>query len=194
MKTVKNSYNEFLTKAGTGIRPLVIKALPHVITGKNALEIGAGVLHDTKYLLKEGFSVVAVDPSELTPLEADKLNNSKLVIFNDIIENYNFPKNHFDFVTAQYSLMYIKAEFFNEVFNNITDSLVSGGILAIQLFGNENNLSWLAKNTLHHDLTTIEGLLKKYDVIFIKEFKNEIESISGIKGSSHDIRILAKKK
>jgi ubiquinone/menaquinone biosynthesis C-methylase UbiE len=191
----KDHFNNFLTKNIPEVRSLLKRALPFVTTEKNALDIGAGMLYDTRFLLEKGFSVVSVDPSELTAIEANKINSEKLTIFNDIVEHYTFPENYFDLVSAQFSLMYVQAKSFSVVFDNITKSLVAGGIFAGQLFGTETDMPWLSVSTLYHTREEINELLGgQYDVIFIKEFNGEVESVDGIKGFSQDFRIVAKKK
>ena len=50
-------------------RPLTLKALPHVPSRNQALDLGAGALNDSRYLLAEGFAhVTALDQ---TPVAAE---------------------------------------------------------------------------------------------------------------------------
>ncbi len=59
-------------------RPLLVKALSFVTERSTALDLGAGALTDTAYLVKQGFKhVVAVDQDNLAQEEYENCRQTK---------------------------------------------------------------------------------------------------------------------
>lgn len=71
-------------------------------TEKNkALDVGAGNLRDTKFLLDQGFEVVAVDPSPSSVAIAEKIHHPKFSMLSKPAGAIDFESETFDVVNAQ---------------------------------------------------------------------------------------------
>lgn len=119
-------------------RKLLIETMPYVSSKDFALDLGAGALQDSKYLIENGFSKVIAIDSEKTVAEQN-IKNSKIEVVITPFESFNFPKNKFDLVNAQYSLPFTNPDKFYDVFQSIINSLKENGIFAGQLFGDRDD-------------------------------------------------------
>ena len=89
-------------------RPLLIKALSFVKERNNVLDLGAGALNDSIYLLGEGFKhVTAVDKEPMALEIAKNLPSDKFEYVIKSFETFEFPKEKFDLINAQCSLPFI---------------------------------------------------------------------------------------
>lgn len=70
--------------------------------GKTALDLGAGAGRDSKYLLKRGYRVTAVDKDPNAVKFLKKIRNKKLNVVQSTFEDFKFEK--YDLVSAMFSL------------------------------------------------------------------------------------------
>src|SRR5579871_4033000 len=85
-------------------RPLLVRAVDFVQDKKRALDVGAGSLNDTRYLLSIGFQhVTAVDSNPAMKKFGNKISKRKATLRVATFEQFRFQKNTFNLVNAQYS-------------------------------------------------------------------------------------------
>ena len=156
-------------------RPLAREALSYITTGKEALDLGGGNLNDVKFFIQEGFHVTEVDQSPSVHTVAKDIDSEKITICTSKFTEYDFPREHFDFVNAQLSLPFQTKEEFSIVFPKIIQSLKPGGVFAFDLFGTNHEWNSLGDSTRiffsHEDVL---NLLK--DLTIIKNNETEFES------------------
>lgn len=145
-------------------RPLLVEAVTYVKEKSAALDLGAGSLNDSEFLLRERFKeVIAVD---LTP-QFREVAVPVLSTFSYVqrqFNEYEFPSNHFDLVSAQYVLPFNSKEDFKKIWAHIRDALKTGGIFTGQLFGTRD--SWFGKpDMIFHSESEITGLGHDFEVI-----------------------------
>ena len=163
-------------------RPLLVSALEYVNGKEAALDLGAGALNDSRYLLKFGFKkVTAIDSEE--NLELVKEIKSKKFNFIKIrIEDYIFTENVFDLVNAQFVLPFVKKEKMDSVILGIKKSLKTGGIFNGQFFG--VNDSWCnLLNVTVYSREEVNHFLSNFGVISLKE--EETEGQTALNGEKH---------
>ena len=160
-------------------RPLTLKALPHVPSRNQALDLGAGALNDSRYLLAEGFAhVTALDQTPVAAEATATLPQARFRYHISLMEEYAFPLSTFDFVTAQFSLPFILPGQFDHVFSSIMASLTPGGVLSANCFGDRDAWSGSPKMTFH-SLTQITQLLSPFNIIYFHEEESENTTASG---------------
>ena len=115
--------------------PILIEALSYVNNKTRAIDIGAGSLRDTRFLLQQGFDVEAFDKHTSIFNYAKELESDKLWVCVDEFEDYPFGEDLFDLAVAIYSLPFCSPDKFDFVFNKIKKSLVIGGVFCGQFFG-----------------------------------------------------------
>ncbi len=146
----------------------LLDALSYVKNKNSALDLGCGLMIETKEILKFGFAkVVAIDSSKA--LNKFIKPNKKIIFHNLNFRNYKFPKNEFDLINAEFSLPFYGKLGFSKFFNDIKNSLKKDGIFSGQLFGVKD--SWNNKNSkmVFQTKKEVLKLLKDFDVIYFEE-------------------------
>lgn len=174
------------------IPAIILKALEFVTQKDKAIDIGAGSLRDTRFLIEQGFHVTALDSSYLLPKEAEGLPEDKLDLANCLFEDFDFPENKYDFVVSILSLFFIKPENFDTVFKNIKTSLKKGGILCVSFSGKNSTIANI-NNGSTHTRDEIEEMLTGMEIITFKETDTEEILVNGQPVNKHVFSVIAKK-
>jgi tellurite methyltransferase len=195
-----NSWNEYnKNTANNPPRKLCQEAVSLVEHKNFALDVGAGALNDTKYLLGLGFAVTTVDFNPSVKNLADDINNPRLSVEVTGLEKYRPPKHTFNYVNAMFTLPFVKPESFKEVFDSLYESLANNGIMAFQLFGDKDQWAQATdKNRFHENMTflskeQVAELIKEINVIKYDETLEETKLAVGGYRKSHEFRIILKK-
>ncbi len=165
-----------------------------LVAGRDAaLDLGAGALRDSKFLLQNGFqSVTAVDSESATEEAADKLGDERLRVVIAPFQQFDFPENSFDLVNAEFSLPFTPPESFDEVFGKMKRSLKPGGIFVGELFGKNDSWSGNPKMTFH-TLDDVRELLAGMTVLNLREEEKEDTPVVGPPKHWHIFYITARK-
>lgn len=179
---------------------LLVEAVGYCKKKDRALDLGAGALSDSKYLIKQGFSVVGVDSAECFLSEVaisegegfeDFKSNFKAV--NLPFDSFAFPEGVFDIVNAQHSLPFNPQESFNSVFRGILYCLKEGGIFVGQFFGKNDSWNKQDGKTTFHSKEEVEDLLKDFEVIKLVEAEEDSPARVGEKKHWHVFDVIAQK-
>lgn len=163
-------------------RQLLVQASEYLINKGAALDLGAGALNESKYLLGLGFKeVVAIDNEKNLNL-INEINNSAFVFKKIKIEDYNFPPDYFDLVNAQFVLPFIAQEKIGKVMDDIKNSLTSGGLFVGQFFGTKD--SWKSSPDVYvYAESEIKDLLLGLDIVYFQE--EEKDGPTAVEGEKH---------
>jgi tellurite methyltransferase len=144
-------WDDYAEKAkGRPPRELLRRALAFVPARGTAIDLGAGALNDTRFLLDEGFaSVTALDSAPIAADIAASLPPDRFRYVISSFEDFDFPVAAYDLVNAQYALPFIHPDHFEAVFARIVASLKPGGILTGQFFGNFDEWAGTPGMTFH---------------------------------------------
>lgn len=176
-------------------RPLLVEAEKAITTKHAALDLGAGGLHDSRYLLDQGFEhVTAVDSSPNAQDTADTLPADRFSYLISSFEDLDLPEAAYDLINAQYSLPFITRAKFAPTFEKIKQALAPGGIFAGQFFGTRD--SWNSPETTMTFLKReeIDELLKDIEVLKLEEEDRDGVTIKGSAKHWHLFNVLARKK
>ena len=131
-----------------------------------ALDLGAGALNDSIFLLSEHFEkVIAVDKNSIANGVANTLPRKHFKYVISSFEDFLFQPNTFNLISAQYAIPFINPSDFNRVFNDIKKSIKIDGVFTGQFFGDKDEWRENAKMTFHtkkqvdillHDLEILE--------------------------------------
>lgn len=166
-----------------GPRPLLVKALSYVKSKDEALDLGAGALNDTKYLIAEGFKhVTTVDKENLAGDILQTIPSDRISYIVSSFDDFPFVINKFDLVNAQYSLPFNSSDTFLEVFDKIKESLKSGGIFVGQLFGVRDTWNKEETTMTFHTKEEVEKLISDMEIIeFTEEEKDDMPAVGDMK-------------
>jgi tellurite methyltransferase len=151
-------------------RPLLLKAAALVGRKEHALDVGAGALNATKYLLSAGFGhVTALDASPRAQQAAAELPRQQVTFVLSRFEDFAFPANFCNLVNAEFSLPFINRGNFAPVFKKLLNSIRDGGIFTGQLFG--MNDSWNVENSgmSFHTRGEVEGFFPGFELVHFEE-------------------------
>lgn len=153
-------------------RRLLVRAMELVENKGCALDIGAGALNDSRYLLEKGFGkVIALDIEEV--LEFSKDLDSNIFIFQNIaVEDYAFPIDTFDLINAQFVLPFVSRNEIERVMIDMKKSLRARGLLVGQFFGPKDSWS-RRKDVTVFAKTEVEEFLNGSDIIFFEEEESD---------------------
>ncbi len=174
-------------------RPLLVEALKHVSRKGAAIDIGAGALNDTRFLLSQGFEVDSLDKSSLIEQEASDIKSDMLHIFTCGFEDFNFISGKYDIASAMYALPFIDPKYFDPVFLKIKSSLNSDGVFCGQFFGLNDSWSSDTKMTFHSK-EQIENILTDMDIISLTEEEKDGPTAKGDIKHWHVFHVIAKKR
>lgn len=169
---------------------LLVKAITHVTSRYNAIDIGGGALKDTCYLLNQGFEVTVVDKSPLMMIEAEKVQNEKLHPFVSSFEDFNFPENQFDIASSIFALPFTDPKYFDLVIFKIKQSVKKGGVFCGHFFGINDDWSTNEKMTFH-TRDQIEKFFEGFQIIALDEIEEEGKTANGNPKHWHIFEVIA---
>lgn len=176
--------------------PLLIEAMRYVSKKEKALDIGAGALKDTRYLLSRGFEVTALDPEPLMGEEAKTVSSDK---FHPVVASFHafeFPKNEYDIISAMYALPYCPAprDVFYQTFKRMKRSLKTGGIFCGNFFGLNDERNVPDSGLIFLTRRDIAKLLKGFEIISFVEEEKDGWVTNGTPKHWHLFSVIARKK
>ena len=172
----------------------LLDALQYVKNKDLALDLGCGLMIESKAMIKNGFKkVVAVDNYKglKSFIKPDKNIDFRLTGFH----KFEFPLDSFDLINAEFALSFYGKEGFDKFWKNIVKSLKVGGIFTGQLFGVKD--SWNTKDSkmVFHTKLKVLKMFEEFDLILFEEKYDPNSSSSTQKLKAwHIFRFIARKK
>lgn len=173
-------------------RQLLVQALEYTKNREVALDLGAGALNESKYLLKSGFKkVIAVDNEENLDLISE-IDNGAFSFKKTTIEDYNFSDDYYDLINAQFVLPFVKKEKIDTVINNIKSSLKKDGVFVGQFFGIKDG--WHSRTGVCVNTEKeAKDLLSDLDIVYFQEEEKDGQTAMDGKKHWHIFHFIAKK-
>jgi hypothetical protein len=166
MNTWQEYYQNTKDKPASELLKLSMKFVSNKST---ALDLGSGALADSKYLLSEGFEVIAVDKEEIS----DEIANDKFKFIRSSFEDYNFPTSLFNLINAQFSLPFNGRESFLYVWEKMLSSLKTDGIFVGQLFGEKDEWNKPGTGLAFFSRNQIKFLLNGTEILKFEEIEKD---------------------
>lgn len=169
--------------------PFLVQAIELLgdVRGKKALDLGCGAGRDSRLMSEEGFEVVAVDGDGAARQYIDGLANVHFIQseFQDLV------LAQYDVVNASYSLPFIKASNFNQVWEMLVDSIRPGGVFVGEFFGANDSWNRQDVSMTFHAKEQIETLLAGFSIHELIEEQNEAKTASGEVKFWHVFHVIA---
>jgi SAM-dependent methyltransferase len=162
---------------------LVVDAFKLVpIRHRRALDIGAGALSDTRYLLQAGMTVDAVDTDPLTRRLAAELNHPHLNAIHNDVRRITLEADAYALIVAIHVLPFVPRPDLSAVISAIVDSLTGEGILCATLFGDRDG--WAGKRPLTF-LTKSEAVICFSGLLPISFSETEYDGFDAVGEPKH---------
>ncbi|MGD9739809.1 MAG: class I SAM-dependent methyltransferase [Bauldia sp.] len=178
---------------GAPPRALLVDADGFVSERGTALDIGAGALNETRFLLQRGYSeVVALDLELLRSQDAAELRSPRFRYVRQSFADFVFPPDAFDLVNAQYALQFIRPLQFHRVFAAIRRSLRRKGVFAGQLLGPHDD--WSGDPAMNfHTRQRARALFDGLELLRFDEEDVDDETADGAPKHWHVFHIIARR-
>ncbi len=155
------------------INPLCQNAIDSIVRPGRALDLGCGYGVRTKYLLRKGWTVDAVD---MTPAIVQKLRSDvagdfvgRLNLINAKAEEFDFSQKY-DLILAYDVLFYTDPAQFRELWNKIHDALNEQGLFL-------GSLVKQVRNPLFQDMLSMRGVWFIEDIRHVRALLNNYKII-----------------
>ncbi len=160
-----------------------------------AIELGCGAGSDTRYLIKKGWNVLAIDREDVEARISKRLNTEEL-------KNFRFQKQKFEnikleksnLIVANYSLPFCQKDKFKELWNKIKTSISNKGYFIGNFFGVKDE--WNAGNfqIIFFTKEQVLELFTDFEIICFKEIEKDMLTGLGKMKHCHIFNVIAKKK
>ncbi|AGL14325.1 trans-aconitate 2-methyltransferase [Actinoplanes sp. N902-109] len=170
-------------QGGRPVRPLLLTALEQAGPGRTAIDLGCGAGVETRALLAAGWRVHAIDGSPETEALVKRtvggVHPRLTVSVRHFAELTELPPA--DLIHAGYSLPYQPPESFRRVWQLMLAALRPGGLLAVNLFG--ANDEWAG--TPGETYLTLEAVRDLVAGLEIRSWQEEDAVGPAYSGSKH---------
>ena len=174
-------------------RPLLVRAMEYVEHKDSALDVGAGALNDSRFLLESGFRKVTALDIEAVPEVNQGFDRNIFSFQKSAIEDFDFPADSFDLVNAQFVLPFVRKSEIGRVMDAIKKSLHPNGIFVGQFFGLKD--SWAGgKDVSAFSRKEVKKFLEGLDIIYFDEEENDKKTLLGPVKHWHIFHFIAKRK
>ncbi len=195
-KPVGEGWNEYYKN--TADRPpsqLLTEAIQFVEHRSEALDLGAGALKDTRFLVEEGFEhITAVDRESVVQELGSELPKNRVEIVITSFDGFPFPKDTYDLISAQFSLPFNGAVGFDGIMKKIKSSLKEGGIFTGQFFGDKDQWNTDGTKLVFHTEADIRTAFADMDLLSFKEVEHDSQTADGAPKHWHVFNVIAKRR
>lgn len=178
--------------------PFLEKAVKLLKHKDVALDVGAGGLRDSRYLLNQGFKkVVALDGEPSIIIIARDIFDRRLKLAVKTFDRFWFRWSAYDLVNAQFSLFFAGPKKIEHLMKRIKRSLKPQGIFCGVLLGMKD--SWRESGLersfkAFHSEEEVRAFLVDMDILEWKEEEYDRPSFDGSAHHWHFYRFIARKK
>ncbi len=175
-------------------RELVASAVREVAEKGQALDLGAGAMVDTQYLLDSGFeAVLAVDLDAAAAGYAAAIIDERFTFQNRNFTEIDLPAQSFDLVTAQYSLPFLSPEEFASFMPRLLTALRNEGIFTGQLSGVHDGWNVPGAQKNFHTKDDVLALFSDFEFTVFDEVEEDKPTALGQDKHWHTFNIIARK-
>ena len=161
-----------------------------------AIDIGCGAGRDTVFLIKNNWSVIAIDREDTKDTISSELNDAELRRFRfsrQDFENIKLEEN--DLVVANFSIPFCNKKYFSELWNKIVESISEDGYFVGNFFGLNDSWVNIKENMVFLSKEQVLKLFEEsFKIIKFKENEKGAKTALGKIKQWHIYEIIAKKR
>lgn len=184
----------FDTRSQKGERELLREALQYVTNKGIALDLGAGSMNDSKYLLSQKFEhVIAMDSDPEAVDFTREIASERFEFAHETFQSFYFQENFYDLINAQYALPFLPQNEFQIVFSKILSALKQSGVFCGQLFGVKDTWNKEGSMMNFHTEDSIRNLFSGFQIIKLIEEEKDGKTALGNDKHWHVFHFIVKK-
>ena len=112
---------------------LIRKFIAMNIKPAKAIDLGCGSGRDTRYLIENGWDVLAIDKENIEEMISSKLDKEELKKFRFSCQNFeNIQLEKTNVLVANFSIPFCNKDYFTQLWNSITNSILKNRIFCWQ--------------------------------------------------------------
>ena len=146
-------YNKIYSVTGTleDIKPSQILSLiwKNFLPNSKIIDLGCGQGIDSLFLSKNGFSVTAIDSSDVAinqiKIKKDEFKLDNLELIGGDINDFNIEKNKYQVIICRNVLNFLDKDKALKILNSLQDNVQKGSYMIIEVF-TKNDPSFLSDN------------------------------------------------
>jgi len=176
-------------------RPRVSETLKLIEKPGHAMDLGAGGGRDSLELLRQGWSVDAVDNSStsIELLNTHRATQPKLNVIQSSFETLAVAPSTYDLITGSYALPFCDPEAFEKFWPKLIAALKPGGVISVELFGVNDTWNKPESKMTFHTRAQVENLLQGLKVEVLREEEKDQPDFSGANKHWHIFTVIARK-
>jgi tellurite methyltransferase len=157
-----------------------------------ALDFGCGAGSETRFLIKNGFSVTAVDGNNKAEQYVKNLPHADQVVFiHSNFETFQFDK--YNLINSARSLSFIDKAKFDDVIKRLKLSLTPQGLFVGELYGVNDQWNKPNETMTFVDRSMVDSILGDLEVMNLEENEFDGQLANGKPKHWHTFTFLAKK-
>lgn len=159
------------------------------------IDLGCGAGRDSKFLIKNGWKVIAIDKEDTEKMIRSSLQEEEQNYLKFIKQDFenNIILQSCNLLVANSSLSFCNRKNFDDLWNKIVDSISKDGYFVGNFFG--INDSWANRpNMAFFTKEEVIKLFSSFKIINFKEVAKNGKTALGIKKHWHIFNVIAKKK
>ena len=173
----------------------VIKFIEMNDKKEKAIDLGCGAGRDTIYLIRNGWNVLAIDREDVEDLILEKLNEKEMKRFRFLCQNFeSIELEKCDLIVSNFAIPFCSKKYFDKFWNNISDSISSGGYFVGNFFGLRDSWATINKNMTFLSKKQVTDLFEEFEIIEFDEYEKDSKTALGEFKHWHIYEIIARKK
>ena len=159
------------------------------------IDLGCGAGRDSRFLIKNGWKVIAIDKEDTEEIIRASLNKKEQDLLKFVKQDFedNITLQSCNLLVANASLSFCHKKYFNELWKKVVNSITKDGYFVGNFFGvndtwaNRPNMTFFIKEEV------IE-LFSSFEIINFKEIEKNGKTVLGVEKHWHVFNVIAKKK
>ena len=159
------------------------------------IDLGCGAGRDSKFLIKNGWKVIAIDKEDTEKMIRSSLQEEEQNYLKFIKQDFenNIILQSCNLLVANSSLSFCNRKNFDYLWNKIVDSISKDGYFVGNFFG--INDSWANRpNMVFFTKEEVIKLFSSFEIINFKEVAKNGKTALGVEKHWHVFNVIAKKK
>ena len=192
---MKNAFSYYEKKKNSNIPENLRMFMNMKVEPGICIDLGCGAGRDSKFLIKNGWKVIAIDKEDTEKMIRSSLQEEEQNYLKFIKQDFenNIILQSCNLLVANSSLSFCNRKNFDDLWKKIVDSISKDGYFVGNFFG--INDSWANRpNMVFFTKEEVIKLFSSFEIINFKEVAKNGKTALGIEKHWHIFNVIAKKK